>query len=129
MTREEEIWKAIFDLQIGDYDENKSPKYDIYDGSDIQSAFCKGAEWADANPKSLWISVKDDLPCLHEELISHHDKTRTQYVIAIVHGYITLSRMFKLEGKWHWEKDEPDYWFPIPKLPKEYFVIQEKVYN
>lgn len=129
MTRQEEIWKAIFDLQIGDYDENKSPKDDMYDGSDIQSAFCKGAEWADANPKSPWISVKDDRPCLHEELISHHDKTHTQYVIAIVHGYITLSRMFKLEGKWHWEKDEPDYWFPIPKLPKEYFVIQEKVYN
>ena len=129
MTREEEIWKAIFDLQIGDYDENKPHKDDIYDGSDIQSAFCKGAEWADANPKSPWISVKDDLPCLHEELISHHDRTRTQYVIAMIHGYIILSRMFKLEGKWHWENDEPDYWFPIPKLPKEYFMIQEKVYN
>ena len=24
MTRQEEIWKAIFDLQIGDYDENKN---------------------------------------------------------------------------------------------------------
>ena len=91
--------------------------------------FVDGALWADANPKSPWISVKDDLPCIHEELISHYNKTHTQYVIALIHGYIILSRMYKLDEKWHWENDEPTYWMPIPKLPKEYFTIQEKVYN
>ena len=96
---------------------------------DPSVCFDEGVEWADANPKSPWITVKDDLPCLHEELISHYDKTHTQYVIAIIHGYIILSRMYKLDEKWHWENDEPTYWMPIPKLPKEYFTIQEKVYN
>ena len=118
MTREEEINNA-FEKALP-----ATESYTPFFGEKV--AFRLGANWADANPKSPWISVKDDLPCLHEKLISHCDKTHTQYVIAIIHGYIILSRMYKLEGKWHWEKDEPDYWFPIPKLPKEYFKIQRK---
>ena len=80
--------------------------------------FVDGANWADENPKSPWISVEDDLPCNHEELITLDEK-RTKYVIAKIHCYTILSRMYKLDGKWHWEKDEPMYWFPIPESPKE----------
>ena len=32
-------------------------------------AFKKGAEWADNNPKNPWISVEDDLPFNHKELL------------------------------------------------------------
>ena len=79
----------------------------------------EGLNIADANPKSLWISVDDDLPCNHEELISPDDKRDTTYVVTIIHGHIVLSRMCKLDGKWYWENDEPTHWFPIPELPKE----------
>ena len=33
--------------------------------------FTFGARWADEHPKSPWISVKDDLPCNHLELICY----------------------------------------------------------
>ena len=109
MTREEELQKAAVyfcdktnpQLLVGDY------------------SFIQGAKWADANPKSLWISVENDLPCNHPELISPDDKRYTEYVVAMIHGYIILSRMYKLDGKWHWENDKPTYWFPIPEPPKE----------
>ena len=109
MTREEELQKAAVSfcdktnpqLLVGDY------------------SFIQGAKWADANPKSLWISVENDLPCNHPELISHDDKRDTTYVIALVHGYVILSRMYKIDGKWQWANDEPTHWFPIPKLPEE----------
>ena len=82
----------------------------------LAPAFIKGAKFALENQ---WISVEHDLPCNHEELISPDDKRDTTYVIALVHGYIILSKMYKLDGKWYWENDEPTHWFPIPKLPKE----------
>lgn len=82
-----------------------------------QKGFAVGVKWADENPKSSWISVKDDLPCNHEELLNPDGKEETSYVIAIVHGYVIMSRMYKLKGKWHWEHDDPTHWFPIPKLP------------
>ena len=80
----------------------------------------EGLSIADANPKSPWISVEDDLPCNHKKLLNPDDKKiYTSYVVAIIHGYIIMSRMYKLNGKWYWENDEPTYWMPIPKLPKE----------
>ena len=84
----------------------------------VMYCFAEGAKWADNNPKSPWISVKDDLPCNHEELISPDDKRDTLYVVTVIRGHIIFSRMRKLEGKWFWENDEPTHWFPIPQSPK-----------
>ena len=80
----------------------------------LAPVFLEGARFALENQ---WISVKDDLPCNHEELLNPDGKEETSYVIAIVHGYVIMSRMYKLSGKWHWENDDPTHWFPIPKLP------------
>ena len=82
----------------------------------LAPVFLEGSEFVLNN---LWISVEHDLPCNHEELISPDDKRDTTYVIALVHGYIILSRMYKIDGKWQWTNDEPTHWFPIPKLPEE----------
>ena len=82
----------------------------------LAPVFIEGAKFALDNQ---WIKVEDDLPYNHEELISLDDKRDTTYVVAIVHGYIILSRMYKLDGKWHWENDEPTHWFPISQPPKE----------
>ena len=80
----------------------------------LAPVFLEGAKFALNNQ---WISVKDDLPCNHEELLNPDGKGETSYVVAIIHGYVIMSRMYKLNGKWHWENDEPTHWFPIPKLP------------
>ena len=89
----------------------------------VNSAYClgfvDGALWADNNHKYHLISVDDDLPCNHEELISPDDKRNTKCVVSITHIHIILNRMYKLDGKWHWQYDEPMYWFPIPEPPKE----------
>ena len=83
----------------------------------LAPVFIEGAEFALENQ---WISVEDDLPCNHKKLLNPDDKKiYTSYVVAIIHGYIIMSRMYKLNGKWYWENDEPTYWMPIPKLPKE----------
>ena len=108
MKREEEIANAS--TVYSEYEYNRI---------DFENGFITGARWSDENPKSSWISVKDDLPCNHKELISSNDKRDTTYVIAIIHGYVVLSRMYKLDGKWHWENDEPTHWMPLPELPKE----------
>ena len=82
----------------------------------LAPVFIEGAEFALNN---LWISVEHDLPYNHEELISPDDKRDTTYVVALVHGHIIFSRMYKIDGKWQWANDEPTHWFPIPKLPEK----------
>ena len=80
----------------------------------LAPVFLEGAKFALENQ---FISVEDDLPCNHKELLNPDDKRNTSYVVAIIHGYVIMSRMYKLNGKWYWENDEPTHWFPIPKLP------------
>ena len=81
----------------------------------LSPVFLEGAKFALENQ---WISVEDDLPCNHEELISLDDKRYTLYVVAVIHNFIVMSRMYKEDDKWYWENDEPTHWFPIPKSPK-----------
>ena len=113
MTREEEIRNAIDAI----FPIPQSKKGRAYGQAMMATGFEAGAMWADANPKSSWISVEDDLPCNHKELLNPDNKRDTSCVVAIIHGHIVLSRMYKLYGKWYWENNEPTHWFPIPKLP------------
>lgn len=129
MTRDEEIYNAINNLQIGVYDEDMSSdndeyNNDEYDGSDIQNAFYTGAKWADENPKSPWISVNDDLPCFHNELICGteiSEGTETIEVFAInEYNDIWDDYMVYENGKWRWNDFEPDFWMIAPKVQKLY---------
>ena len=107
MTREEQI--AIASCAYGSR------------GSSID--FSVGVKWADSNPKSPWVSVEDDLPCNHEELICEaevSEGTETVDVFAInKYGDIWCDYMIYEKGKWRWNDFEPDYWMIAPKLPKE----------
>ena len=117
MIREEEIKYASKDYvnYLLDKQEYHNENYTEYD---IQQAFEKGAQWADKNPKSPWISVDDDLPYKHKELISLEDKRDTKQVIAFANGTIVLSRMRMMSGNWYLENVKPAYWMPIPNVPK-----------
>ena len=121
MTRGEEIKCASKDYinYLLDKQEYHNENYTEYD---IQQAFEKGAQWAYNNPKSPWISVEKDLPCNHPELITGESSVYSEItipVIAVIHNFIIMSRMYKEDGKWHWENDEPTHWMQLPKLPKE----------
>lgn len=79
-----------------------------------------GLQIADAEPKSPWISVKDDLPCNHEELMSAKCETKKVFILKDVFGNPDIDYMLKENGKWRWfGHNGTKYWMPIPEAPKE----------
>ena len=109
MTREEQIQKESVSfcnkvcpqLLVGEY------------------YFIQGAEWADNHPKSPWISVEDDLPCNHEELLNAKYQTKEVFVLR-PGSFPDIDYMLKIDGKWTWfEYKTSKFWMPIPELPKE----------
>lgn len=88
-----------------------------------QEGFVAGVKWADKNPKSPWISVDEDLPCNHKELMSSNPvgySQETTFVLAFdITGSIVKSMMVNDSGKWEWVRWPALYWMPIPELPKE----------
>ena len=84
-----------------------------------------GLDVADANPKSPWINVEDDLPCNHEELITtggRYEKNTICVITINKYGIIEGNHMVLYDnGKWEWKYGVPApcYWMLIPKLPKE----------
>ena len=121
ISREEEIRQEALKAEKEEFPRCAGDKENSFHG--VNSAyglgFVDGALWADANPKSPWISVKDDLPYKHNGLISPDDKRDTKCVFTLINGCITLNMMYKLDGKWHWRYDKPTHWMPLPELPKE----------
>ena len=92
-------------------------------GSSID--FEAGAKWADANPKSPWISVDDDLPCNHEDMIALVDtlgKYTYEVLVRFNYGGISLANMncrgYKQNWRWS-ERGIITHWMPIPKLEEE----------
>lgn len=80
-----------------------------------------GLEIADEHPKSPWISVRDDLPYRHKELLlstGYHTVSVFTYKKG---GACGIDSMINRSGKWEWEawKENYLYWMPIPNLPKE----------
>ena len=92
-------------------------------GSSID--FEAGAKWADANPKSPWISVDDDLPCNHEDMIALVDtlgKYTYEVLVRFNYGGISLANMncrgYKQNWRWS-ERGIITHWMPIPKLEED----------
>ena len=77
--------------------------------------FLAGAKFALNNQ---YISVEDDLPCNHKELICKNG-TSTKRVIVIEEGGYFLDHMVLSNNEWDWAYATiPSYWMPIPELPK-----------
>ena len=103
MTREKEIEKEAYIQEELVYMDAES--------------FIEGAKWADANPKSPWISVDDDLPCYHEELT--HSNYTNRVLIAAKNGFVEVASMSKIENVWVWDIPiKVTHWMPMPGLPK-----------
>ena len=113
MTREEEIINAANELCNS-----------FRGGKTYKLGFEIGAEWADEHPKSPWISVEDDLPCNHKELIIDDellDKHTKPVICNKSYGVCCVGIMvYNVDrNAWHWVSEKPTHWFPIPELPKE----------
>ena len=83
----------------------------------LAPAFLEGAKFALENQ---WISVEDDLPCNHEELIDPGKPYFTVFVLALwADGFSNFTKMLKSRtGEWGWTSDVT-HWMPIPQLTKE----------
>ena len=122
MTREEQINEAVNTYMNGLFEDGI--EIPIEDFENIEAGFIIGAEWADANPKSPWISVDEDLPCNHEELI-HFDLTNNVLVIDDKQNTsIAFMKKYK-DNEWVWDSTNNfvflpliTHWMPIPELPK-----------
>ena len=126
MTRDEEVRNAI-DTIIPIFRSNNGR---TYEQALMASGFEAGVKWADTHPKSTWISVEEDLPCNHKELMKNKYYTKKVLVILAWNGnpakrHIELcdmcSKIEPCDTNWSWRK--PTYyhvthWMPIPKLPK-----------
>ena len=120
MEREEEIIKAGIDYSI-----QSNPRciggdkfYEQVNGLNRNKSFEAGAKWADEHLKSPWISVKDDLPCNHKELIRSNYTDRV--LVSSRNGYSDIAFMSVVGDVWEWSTlITVSYWMPIPKLPKE----------
>ena len=109
MTRKEEIANAA---------DKAFPTKAFYIPTFEILGFTFGARWADEHPKSPWISVKEDLPCNHKELLNSDTLTKS-VIIRNPDGSFNFSLMY-LDVEWKWmSEDNPTHWFPIPDLPKE----------
>ena len=97
------------------------------------TSFICGAYWADDNPKSPWISVEDDLPCNHKELIDK-EINMTKRVLVLCKdekSNITpdMMGMFFIENCWQWTCEihfKVTHWMPIPNLPEEQETITKE---
>lgn len=114
MTRGEEILNAATET---------CSKYNMPYGV---PSFIEGAKYADEHPKCPWISVKDDLPCNHSDMVLKFNSTPfiTESVLVMTSYYtLFLCDMKKDDARgWIWNistKDKITHWMPIPELPKE----------
>ena len=89
----------------------------------LSPVFLEAADYALNNQ---WISVNEDLPCNHSDLIlTYNDipfSTKRVLVMTDIHT-LFLCEMKKDDNRgWIWNystKDKITYWFPIPKFIKE----------
>lgn len=82
----------------------------------LAPAFLEGAEFA---LNEQWISVKDDLPCNHEELLINKGVTKKVFVLKFG-GSPGVDFMLRVNGEWIWfAYENHKFWMPIPEPPKE----------
>ena len=105
MTREDVIYEAA----------NKYSEY-LYDTVTANNGFIAGAKWADKNPKSPWISVEDDLPFNHEELLDSSKRMTFQVFVRYNDGRYGFSCMAKVLDEWKWLNSwtKITHWMLIP---------------
>ena len=80
----------------------------------LAPVFIEGTEFALNNQ---WISVEDDLPCNHEEMV--HTNYTDRVLVLSRYGYPEVAFTCIIEDAWEWNTlITVLYWMPIPKLTK-----------
>lgn len=94
-------------------------------------SFEAGATWSDEHLKYSWISVEDDLPCNHKELLENENYTKKVLVVlswneSPTERHINILDMSNIIGShkvdFYWRCNgyyTITHWSPLPELPKE----------
>lgn len=86
----------------------------------LAPVFLEGIKFALENQ---WISVENDLPYNHKELMYETEVSEGTETVEVFarneHGDIWTDYMIYENDKWRWNDFEPAYWMIAPKLPKE----------
>ena len=120
MTRQEEISNAVDTIFPIPPSENGRK----YEQALMATGFEAGVKWADQNPKSPWISIKDKLPCDEKDMVIEFlvgIELRTKKVVVLLEdGFTDITFMYSFPPHgWHWNiNDVITHWFPIPEPPK-----------
>lgn len=120
MTRQEEISNAVDTIFPIPPSENGRK----YEQALMATGFEAGVKWADQNPKSPWISIKDKLPCDEKDMVIEFlvgIELRTKKVVVLLEdGFTDITFMYSFPPHgWHWNIDDViTHWFPIPEPPK-----------
>lgn len=103
--------------------------YESLDSCDIEfinciiDAFEAGAKWADANPKSPWISVEDDLPCNHKEMVVSSGIEEKDTLIVLVRfavGFVDFAYMYYFNNEWRWNTYfKVSHWMLVPEFRED----------
>ena len=82
----------------------------------LAPAFLEGAKFALENQ---WISVEDDLPCNHKELVITSSPYTKRVMVIEDGGYYFDLMVLSNNGEWKWIYSfNPSHWLSIPKMPK-----------
>ena len=118
MTAEEYVKKRLDRFEDGDISFQSKCKLNRFNGYDLMDAYDEGAKEAISNQ---WISVDDDLPCNHIDMMDAcYYKCTIPVIVKNEKGNVGKSYMSLLsDGKtWIWVKDTyiPIIsWMPFPK--------------
>ena len=84
----------------------------------LAPVFLEGAEFALNNQ---YISVEDDLPCNHKELLEDYNYETVAVIVKYRYSNSPSSDYMRLDkGNWVWVRNcGITHWMPIPKPPKE----------
>lgn len=73
--------------------------------------------------KSPWISVKDDLPYNHEDLLCYNRRGTAEVLVRDKYGNVYTNMMRKgADAIWFFAREQRrivEFWMRIPELPKE----------
>ena len=82
----------------------------------LSQVFLEAADYALNNQ---WISVEDDLPCNHKELVVKGTPYTKRVMVIEDGGYYFDLMVLSNNGEWKWLYSfHPTHWMPIPKIPK-----------
>ena len=76
-------------------------------------------EAADYALNHQWISVEDDLPCNHKELVVKGTPYTKRVMVIEDGGFYFDLMVLSNNGEWKWLYSfHPTHWAPIPEFPK-----------